>query len=180
MVILYKELLKKYKNLYNIKKALARKEVFFIDKGIYSDKSTVNPLIIYSKKYKNAVITLDSAFYYYDFTDVAPQKTFLATSRDVHSIKNKDIFQIFIPKDLLNVGKTQVTIDGEKVNMYDKERLLIELIRKRNKLPFDYYKEIIYSYRSIIDQLDMEKLENYLSYYKNGARLFNIIQREVF
>ncbi len=27
--------------------------------------------------------------------------------------------------------------------MYDKERLLVELIRKRNQISFDYYKEII-------------------------------------
>ena len=27
--------------------------------------------------------------------------------------------------------------------MYTKERMLVELLRKKNKLPFDYYKEIL-------------------------------------
>ena len=64
--------------------------------------------------------------------------------------------------------------------MYDKERLLIELIRKRASIPFDYYKEIILNYRYISEELDMYKIEEYVSLFKNEVNLFDIIQREVF
>lgn len=83
--------------------------------------------------------------------------------------------------NVLNLGKTLVKInDNDYVYMYDKERLLIELIRKRNKIPFDYYKEIISNYRDIACELDMSKIEEYLDYFSNGNNLFDIIQREVF
>ena len=60
------------------------------------------------------------------------------------------------------------------------ERLLIELIRKRASIPFDYYKEIIRNYRQISDELDMYKIEQYVSLFKNEVNLFDILQREVF
>ena len=64
--------------------------------------------------------------------------------------------------------------------MYDKERLLVELIRKRKQIPFDYYKEIIANYRRISNVLDMYKIEEYLSLYKNDANLSEALIREVF
>ncbi|MBE6141217.1 MAG: hypothetical protein E7172_06820 [Firmicutes bacterium] len=180
MIYSSKEALKKYKTRYNLAIAIKNKELFKLDHGIYSDKKNVNPMIIVSKKHPNAIITMDSAFYYYDLTDVIPDKTFVATNRNSNTIKNKNIVQVWTPKELLNHGKEKVIIDGEQVNMYNKERLLVELIRKRNLIPFDYYKEIINNYRKIADELDMSEIEQYLALYKNECNLGNIILREVF
>ena len=181
MIYTYKELLGKYKDDYNIKKTLENKEIYKLEKGIYSDKRIVNPLLVYSKKYPNATITMDNAFYYYDLTDIIPDKICLATSSKSHTIDNVKIIQIYMKDNILNLGRTLVKLDDNNyIYMYDKERLLIELIRKRNKIPFDYYKEIISNYRDIAHELDMNKLEEYLDYFNNGNNLFAIIQREVF
>jgi hypothetical protein len=56
----------------------------------------------------------------------------------------------------------------------------VELIRKRKQIPFDYYKEIISNYRKISDDLDMYKIEEYLSLYKNDVNLSDVLIREVF
>ena len=85
-----------------------------------------------------------------------------------------------MPNDILKQGKVEVDVEGEKVNMYDKERLLVELIRKRKQIPFDYYKEIIANYRRISQNLDMYKIDEYLSLYKNEANLAEALIREVF
>ena len=69
MIYNYKEIIEIYRNDYNLKKALNKNEIFKLDKGIYSKKKIVSPLVIYSKKYPNSVITMDSAFYYYNLTD---------------------------------------------------------------------------------------------------------------
>ncbi len=175
-----KEILKKYGTRYNLAKALVKKEVFKIKRGIYSDKDLVNPVVAVAKKYPNSIITMDSAFYYYDLTDVIPNKTYIATSRNSNIIKDNKVDQTWVPKEKLNAGKEEIIIDGEKVKIYNKERLLVELIRKRNQIPFDYYKEIILNYRKIVDDLDMYKIEEYLSLYKNGTNLANALMREVF
>lgn len=175
-----KEILEKYKTRYNVSKALKDKKVFKIDYGIYSDNELVNPLIVISKKYSSAIITMNSAFYYYGLTNVVPIKTYVATNRNSNSIDNNNIVQIRVSKEILNQVKELVMLDGEMIKIYNKERLLVELIRKRNILPFDYYKEIVSNYRRIVDELDMCKVKEYLTLYKNDVNLSNALFREVF
>ena len=45
---------------------------------------------------------------------------------------------------------------------------------------FDYYKEIITSYRKKVDILDIYKIQEYISYYKNESSLYETLMREVF
>ena len=180
MIYTGKEILRKYGTRYNLAKALKNKEIFKLDRGIYSDKDLVSSMVVVSKKYPGAIITMDSAFYYYDLTDVIPTKTYVATNSKSNVITNEKIVQTWVPKEKLNIGKDEIIIDGEKVRIYNKERLLVELIRRRNQIPFDYYKEIISNYRKIVDDLDMHKIEKYLSLYKNEANLANALMREVF
>ena len=58
--------------------------------------------------------------------------------------------------------------------------MLIELARSKNQMGYDMYKEIITNYRKIVDDLDMEKIENYLTHFSYEDKLFEIIQDEVF
>ena len=180
MIYNYKEVIKIYKNDYNLKKALNKNEIYKLEKGIYSQTKVVSPLVLYSKKYPNAVITMDSAYYYYNLTDVIPNKVYLATDRNSDKINNKKIVQIYMSKEILNAGKLTIKEDNQAINIYDRERLLIELIRKKKQIAFDYYKEIISNYRKIVDELDMYKIEDYLSLFKNDINLSNILQMEVF
>lgn len=180
MIYNYKEVIEIYKNDYNLKKALNKNEIYKLEKGIYSQSKVVSPLVLYSKKYPNAVITMDSAYYYYNLTDVIPNKVYLATDRNSDKINNKKIVQVYMSKEILNVGKITVKEDNQAINIYDRERLLIELIRKKKQIAFDYYKEIISNYRKMVDELDMYKIEDYLSLFKNDINLSNVLQMEVF
>lgn len=182
LLMLYtrKEIIEKYGNRYNFEKSLKNKEIFKVDNGIYSDKDIVDPMAVVCKKYPSAIITMDSAFYYYDLTDVIPTKTYIVTNRNTDTINKDDIVQIKVPKEKLNQGMERVLIDSLEVRIYNRERLLVELIRKRNQIPFDYYKELITNYRKIADELDMRKIEEYISLYKNEANLGNALLREVF
>lgn len=179
MVYNYKELIELEKNDYNINKKIKNKELFKIKKGIYSTRKVINPMLIYAKKYPNSIITLDNAFYYYGLTDVIPNKYYLATKQKAKPIKNDNVVQIFSTDELLEIGKTQVEIDGMLVNMYDKERLLIELIRRKKQMPLDYYKEIINNYRDSIYKISMRRVEKYASHFNTEEHILDTIQLEV-
>ena len=58
--------------------------------------------------------------------------------------------------------------------------MLIELIKNKKSIPFDYYKEVILNYRNIVDDLQNWKIEQYLENYSQEERILNIIQKEVF
>lgn len=180
MLYFRKELDKNKYSTYQLNKSIENKELFKVANGLYSDVEFVNPLEIILKKYPNAIFTSDSAYYYYDLTDVVPDYFYLATRRTDSRINDKSIKQIFIPSELFEFGKTQIEIENVKINIYDEERMLVELIRKKNSIPFDYYKEIINNYRKKIDTLDIYKIGEYISYYKNESSLYDTLMREVF
>lgn len=176
----YNEIKKLMKSNYQIRKNISEGKYYKLDSNLYSDKKYVNPLEIIVKKYPNAIFTMDSAFYYYELTDVVPDYFYLATTRTSTRIKNDNIKQTFVSNDLFEIGKTQIIVENVKINIYNKERLLVELIRKRKSIPFDYYKEIINNYRNIINELDIYKIQEYISYYKNKHSLYETLKREVF
>ena len=138
MIYNHKEIKEKYKTDYQIRKAIENKKIYKIEKNIYSDTKNINYLEMISKKYKNAIFTMDSAFYFHNLTDVIPNKIILATKRNALRIKNDKITQIFTSEKLFEIGKTQMIVEGATINIYDKERMLIELIRNKNKMAFDY------------------------------------------
>ena len=85
MLLNYKECMEKYGSQYQLDKALREKKVFQLEKGVYSDKESECELAVLKFKYPNAVITMDSAFYYHDLTDMIPEKTIMATN---HRLQN--------------------------------------------------------------------------------------------
>ena len=180
MLYNYNEIKEKYKSTYQIRKALKNKEIYKIEKGIYSDKPSAHYLSVLMKKYPYGVIASKSAYYYYDFTDVIPEKIFLATNRNSTTITSKHIKQIRMTDDLYKLGKTQIEYEGNIINIYDKERMLIELARNKNQMGYDLYKEIVSNYRKIADELDISKIEEYLPHFANADKIFEIMQDEVF
>lgn len=179
MLYFHKELKEKLKSDYQIQKAVGEKKYFKVSDGLYSDRPNVNYIEIIAKKYPNYVLCGESAFYYYNLTDFIPKKIVLATTLN-DTIRSKYIKQVRLSDKLFNLGITKIQINGIELKIYDKERMIIELVRGKNKMGYDIYKEIITNYRKITDELDMEKIEKYLAYFSYEERLFKMIQDEVF
>ena len=104
----------------------------------------------------------DSAYYYHNLTDFIPSKIVLATKKN-NKIRSKHVKQVRLTDELFGIGITKIKINGVSINVYDKERMLIELARSKNQIGYDMYKEIITNYRKIVDDLNMGKIEEYLS-----------------
>lgn len=180
MIYTHGELKSKGLDNYKINKKVERKELYKIEKGLYSDKEVYNQLEYITKKYPNCIFTSESAFFYLGLTDYIPVKYFFATKHNSNKIEDKKIKQIFVSNHLFELGKTQINYNNIKINIYNKERMLIELVRNKNLMSFDYYKEIINNYREIVDEIDMSLLAEYLENFANRKNIFEIIQREVF
>lgn len=180
MILLYKELIKQYKNDYEIKKLIKTGKIIKIEKGIYSDNNNINYLEVLTKKYPNAIFTLDSAFYYHNLTDVIPEKECLALRRNSTKISDGRVKVIYYQDKFFEIGKSILRVNGVEIPIYDKERMLVELIRNRKTLGFDYYKEIIGNYREIKDSLSTKKIAEYISKFAIEDHLYDVIMKEVF
>lgn len=87
--------------------------------------------------------------------------------------------QSFLKSEIFEMGKTKIQRNDVKINIYSIERMLIELIRFRSKLPFDYYKEIISNYRNKVEMMDIALVEEYADKFKNADKIMDMIQMEV-
>lgn len=180
MIFSHKELKIKYGSDYQIQKAVREKYIYKIENGIYSDKKNNHYLDILMHKYPRAIISGDSAYYYHNLTDVIPKKIYITTNRNSWKFNDEHIIQSFSSDNYYNLGKTVIEFEGININIYNKERMLIELMKNKNSTPYDYYKEIVNNYRRIRNELDVYKLQEYVSKYPNGERLMEMIQDEVF
>lgn len=149
--------------------------IYKIKPGIYSDKKRASELELLTFNYPYAVFTMDSAFYYYSLSDVAPNKYHLATNKDAYKIPSDKVKQYYQSIGKFEVGISTMQWQGVQINVYDQERKLIELIRYRSYLPFDYYKEVISNYRKRIEKLDIEKLQNMQWNFLKAIKLLLLI-----
>ena len=179
MILSYQECIDKYGSDYKLKKELADGTIFMRERGIYSTKRNASEIDVIMHKYPQAVCSGKSAFYYHLLTDVIPDYYYLATKRNATRIKDPRIRQSFVKDDIFETGITELEYNNSIVRIYDRERMLIELMRFRAKFPLDYYKEIIQSYRRCSDEMDFGLVGDYASMFRNGDHLMDMIQMEV-
>lgn len=179
MVLTYKQCIEKYGSDYLLKKEIADGNIFQKEKGIYSLSKNCSELEIINVKYPRAIFTGESAFYYHSLTDVIPDYYYLATVRTDARIHDRRVVQTFLKKDIFEMGKIKMQYHNTEISIYSLERMLIELMRFRSKLPFDYYKEIISNYRNKVEMMDIAKVEEYADKFRNSEKLMDMIQMEV-
>lgn len=180
MLLSYNDCISKWQSDYQIKKQIQEGKLYQIEKGVYSYEHDVSSLAAITFKYPNGIITMDSAFYYHGLTDVIPDKIHIATDKHAFNISDKRIHQHYIQSNLLNIGVANMKKRDATIKIYDKERMLIELLRFKNKLPFDYYKEIINNYRKLIYNLDIERIQEYAEIFPQSKMINNALEMEVF
>ena len=180
MVMILKDAINQYGSLYKVKQAMQKGELFKLSPGLYSKNETASDIEIVMASYKDAIFTMDNAFYFWGLTDVIPDQLHLATGRHMTRIKMAGVKQYFESVNYYGIGKTQMLYNGLSIRCYDRERMLLELIRHRNKMAFDYYKEIVQSYRQLKDSLDFAKLDDYIDAIQSRTDFYTILQREIF
>lgn len=178
MVLTFAKCIEMFGSKYLIKKAIAEGRLFRIAKGFYSESELVSEVSLISAKYPGAVFTMNTAFYHYGLTDSVPEKYYLAAERGT-KISDKCVALKFENSDILFLGAVQENLNGATVTMYNRERMLLELIRNKSSIPFDYYKEIILSYRKIIDNLDMQLVQDYLPQMPKSDMIRKALEAEV-
>lgn len=179
MLLTYKDCIMRYGTDYRIKKEIEAGRLFQKEKGIYSLQKSCSEIEIIIAKYPRAIYTGESAYYYMGLTDVIPDEHVIATKRTDSRIKDTNVKQIFVKDDLFELGRIEKEYRGIKIPIYNLERLLVDLIRFKAKIPFDYYKEIISNYRDISETMDFFLVEMYASKFRSKKAIMNAIQLEV-
>lgn len=179
MILSYNEAIKQYGNAYKLDKAVSEGAIYKKEEGIYSTNRYESELGVIMKKYPRAVLAGEYAFYSHGLTNVIPEKYDLATPSKSSKLKDPRIKQIYVREDLFPLGIEEKEVDGAIVRIYDKERMLIELLRAKNSMPYDLYKEIIMNYRRIITDLEVWRIQEYADVFPKSKMISKALDEEV-
>lgn len=179
MIYTYKNALSKYKTHFMVQKAVKEGKLVKVERGIYTSTSDISNFDYIVQKYPKVIFTMDSAFYFHGLTKKKPSKYHLATTRTALRMKDENIEQYYQIDKLFSVGATFMKEDSHTIKVYNKERMLIELIRSRNKMDPLYFEEIIHNYYLNKEKLDEKKLKKYIKCFKMRKFLTNRINEEL-
>lgn len=179
MLMTLAECLERFGGQYRVEEAVREGRLKRLAHGIYSDGARHRDIEVLQKRYPSSVVTMMSAYYYYDLTDHVPNKCHLAIERGGTKIVDPKAEQYFVPKGTGGIGVCAETLKGVPFRIYDKERLLIETVRLRTKIPYELYKEVITGFRRNSEELYPAKMEDYLESFPKRRLIFDIIKREV-
>ena len=116
----------------------------WVDPDDFSEVGTV------SRLFPDGIFCMDTALRYYRYTDRTPEQWHLAVSKD----SEKSRFHIdypfvkpyFLEPAVLELGSTKGNMDGHDVRIYDKDRVICDCLRYRNKMDKEIFNKAIQNY----------------------------------
>ena len=116
----------------------------WIDPDDFSEVGTVIRL------FPDAILCMDTALRYYGYSDRTPGDWHLAVSKDSGKSRFKIDYPFvkpyYVEPALLELGLTTVTMDGHTIRIYDKDRLICDCLRYRNKMDKEIFNKAIQKY----------------------------------
>ena len=100
--------------------------------------------------FPDGILNMDTALFYYGYSDRIPLAWHLAVSKDSTKSRFKIDYPFvrpyFIEPALLELGLNSGEIDGIPVRIYDKERTICDCLRYRNKMDREIFVKAIRGY----------------------------------
>lgn len=116
----------------------------WIDQEDFSEVGTVIRL------FPDAVLCMDTALWYYGYSDRTPGRWHLAVSKDScksrFNIDYPFVKPYYLAPTVVELGVVAGDIDGHAVRIYDKERVICDCLRYRNKMDKEIFNKAIQNY----------------------------------
>ena len=116
----------------------------WIDPEDFSEVGTVKRL------FPDAIFCMDTALLYYGYSDRTPMEWHLAVSKDSGKSRFKidypHVKAYYLEPALLEMGLTTGEKDGHSIRIYDKDRVICDCLRYRNKMDKEIFNKAIQNY----------------------------------
>ena len=116
----------------------------WINPDDFSEVGTVIRLFL------DAILCMDTALRYYGYSDRTPGDWHLAVSKDSGKSRFKIDYPFvkpyYVEPAVLELGLTTGTMDGHAIRIYDKDRLICDCLRYRNKMDKEIFNKSIQKY----------------------------------
>lgn len=161
-----------------IKKLLDEEIIIKIKHGYYEFSGFVpREEIIIARLFPNAVIFLESALMYYEYTDRIPSAWQIAVNKNSEKSQYKmDNFFVepyYLEPKFIEVGIDRIILEGVTIKIYDRDRTICDVLRYEKKIEKEVFSNAIQRY--IKDQKkNIRKLFEYAEVFniKNKVRTY--------
>ena len=116
------------------------------------DPDNLSEVVTITRLFPDGILCMDTALRHYGYSDRTPVQWHIAVSK----YSNRTRFKIdypfvkpyYVAPEILEIGLCEQEIDGNKVKMYDKERVICDCLRYRNKMDKEVFNKAIQGYVS--------------------------------
>lgn len=116
------------------------------------DSNNLSEVLTITRLFPDGILCMDTALRHYGYSDRTPAEWHIAVSK----YSNRTRFKIdypfvkpyYVAPEILEIGLCEQEIDGNKVKMYDKERVICDCLRYRNKMDKEVFNKAIQGYVS--------------------------------
>ena len=116
----------------------------WIDSDDFSEVSTITRL------FPDGILCMDTALRYYGYSDRTPGEWHIAVNKDSGKSRFKLDYPFvrpyFLEAVILPIGLSEGIIDGHRVNIYNKDRVICDCLRYRNKMDKETFNKAIQNY----------------------------------
>ncbi|MDD2592365.1 MAG: hypothetical protein PHP11_05940 [Erysipelotrichaceae bacterium] len=143
---------------------ISQNELIRLQRGYYVVNIDIDQFLAIIQLYPEAIVCLHSALYHYDYLDALPNIHTIAVSKANNRYKYKHnqirLKAYFRDDKYINLGVKTSNYKGVDFQIYDKERTIIDCIRRKKLLSANTYKQAIQKYINDPDK-NIDRLRNY-------------------
>jgi len=131
--------------------------------------------------YPEGILCMNTALFYYGYSDRTPLAWHIAVDKDISKSKfNIDYPRIkpyYLEPEIPNIGITTIIIEKYKLNIYDKERVICDCFKYKNKMDAEMFYKAINAYakddeKNIVNLMDYSKK---LRVYKKMSMIMEVL-----
>lgn len=157
---------------YDISSLCNKGLIFRLRHGVYALPDSVpSEEQLLSNLLPEGIVCLESALYYYGYSDYAPLAWSVAVPRTISQSKLKieglPLNVHYVPEANYALGKTKAIFNGISLHIYDKERTICDCFKYRNQMDSEIFAKAINAY-----SVDKEKNLSNLSKYAKQLRVY--------
>ncbi len=138
----------------DIQKLLDANMIEKVKRGYYHwiDHSNSSEVVIINSLFPDAVLCMNTALFYYGYSDRSPAEWHFAIDKNVSKQRVKIDYPFIrayrTEPRLLCIGKTKGNIDGEEVYIYDKDRTICDCLKNMNRMDKEIFNKAVQGYVS--------------------------------
>lgn len=129
----------------------------------------------------DGIVCMESALFYYGYSDKTPLVWTIAVSRNISKskvkIENFPCKVYFVQDDKLEIGKTKGIFNGVELAVYDRERTICDCFKYKSKMDNEVFNKAINAYVAD-DKKNLRNLSKYakeMKVYKKVTELMEVM-----